>query len=59
MKRQDSLFKNYSEFQNSDHRPLNQVQGPSKCRVLCDCSDYTPTKLTLSLGSKVLAHIVP
>lgn len=29
---------------------LSQIQGPSECSALCDCTGCTPTKLALQVG---------
>ena len=42
------LVKNYSAFQDSKIRALNQTQGPSPYRALCNCIDHRPMKLALS-----------
>ena len=44
---QGHLSKSSSEFQDSDGRALNQVQGPSECGALCDCTGHMPMKLVL------------
>lgn len=48
MKMQVPLLKNYSTFQDSKSRALNQAQGPSTYRALCNCIDHRPMKLALS-----------
>ena len=59
MKRQGPLLKTYSEFQDGDHWALNQVQGPSRCGALCNCTGWVPVKPTLSPGSQVPAPTCP
>ena len=38
---------NDQENQYGNIRTLNQEQGSSECRVLCDCPDDMPTRLSL------------
>ena len=49
MKIQNSLFKIYEEFQDGNHRALNQLWGPSEHRAPSDHTRYTPRKLALVL----------
>lgn len=48
MKMKVPLLKNYSAFQDSKSRGLNQAEGPSTYRALCNCIDHRPMKLALS-----------